>query len=69
MKYVIWALKLLLVLIFSFSYLCMMTVLYCGCWACKTGVAIGILGLLLGLWDRSMELYRLIKKNRSSCTR
>ena len=51
MKYVIWALKLLLVLIFSFSYLCMMKVLYCGCWACKTGVAIGILGLLLGLWD------------------
>ncbi len=69
MKYVIWALKLLLVLIFSFSYLSMMKVLYCGCWACKTGVAIGILGLLLGLWDRSMELYRLIKKNRSSRTR
>ena len=36
MKYVVWTLKLLLGLIFSFSYLCMMKVLYCGlnkpCW-------------------------------------
>lgn len=61
MKYVLWSAKLLLVLIFSFSYLCMMKVLYCGCWACKTGVIIGILGLLLGLWDRGKELYLLLK--------
>ena len=64
MKYVIGALKLLLVLIFSFSYLCMMKVLYCGCWACNIGVAIGILGLLLGLWDRGSELYKLIKEDK-----
>ena len=64
MKYVIWALKFLLVLIFSFSYLCMMKVLYCGCWACNIGVAIGILGFLLGLWDRASELYKLIKGNK-----
>ena len=64
MRYVIWTLKLLLVLIFSFSYLCMMKVLYCGCWACNIGVAIGILGLLLGLWDRGSELYKLIKENK-----
>ena len=58
MKYILWTLKLLLVLIFSFSYLCMMKILYCGCWACKIGVAIGILGLLLGLWDRAKEIYQ-----------
>lgn len=61
-KYFFWALKLLLVLVFSFSYLCMMKVLYCGCWACKIGVAIGIAGLLLGLYDRFRELRTLIKK-------
>ena len=64
MRYVLWTLKLLLVLIFSFSYLCMMKVLYCGCRACNIGVAIGILGLLLGLWDRGKELYQLIKGNK-----
>ena len=64
MKYVIWALKFLLVLIFSFSYLCMMKVLYCDCWACNIGVAIGILGFLLGLWDRGSELYKIIKGNK-----
>ena len=48
MRYVIWVLKLLLVLVFSFSYLCMMKILYCGCWACKLGVAIGVMGLCLG---------------------
>ena len=64
MKYVLWSAKLLLVLIFSFSYLCMMKILYCGCWACKAGVAIGILGLLLGLWDRGKELYHLIKDSQ-----
>ena len=62
MKYVVWALKLLLGLIFSFSYLCMMKVLYCGCWACKIGVAIGILGLLLLVYDRIIELRSYIKK-------
>ena len=61
MKYVIWALKLLLGLIFSFSYLCMMKILYCGCWACKAGVAIGVLGLLLFLYDRGVELRAIIK--------
>lgn len=61
-KYLFWALKLLLVLVFSFSYLCMMKVLYCGCWACIIGVAIGIAGLLLGLYDRFRELRTLIKK-------
>ena len=40
--------------------LCMMKVLYCGCWACNIGVAIGILGLLLGLWDRGSELYNIL---------
>lgn len=64
MRYVLWTLKLLLILIFSFSYLCMMKVLYCGCLACNIGVAIGILGLLLGLWDRGKELYQLIKGNK-----
>ena len=64
MKYVIWTFKLLLVLLFSLSYLCMMKVLYCGCWACNIGVAIGILGLLLGLWDRGSELYKLIKEDK-----
>ena len=63
MKYVLWSAKLSLVLVFSFSYLCMMKILYCGCWACKAGVAIGILGLLLGLWDRGKELYHLIKRH------
>ena len=62
MKYVVWILKLLLGLIFSFSYLCMMKVLYCGCWACKIGVAIGILGLLLLVYDRIIELRSYIKK-------
>ena len=61
MRYVLWTLKLLLVLIFSFSYLCMIKVLYCGCWACNIGVAIGILGLLLGLYDRFCELRILMK--------
>ena len=64
MKYVIWTFKILLVLLFSLSYLCMMKVLYCGCWACNIGVAIGILGLLLGLWDRGSELYKLIKEDK-----
>ncbi len=49
-------------LIFSFSYLCMMKVLYCGCWACKIGVAIGILGLLLFVYDRGTELRTIVKK-------
>jgi len=62
MKYVIWTLKLLLGLIFAFSYLCMMKVLYCGCWACKTGVVIGVLGLLLFIYDRIVELCSIIKK-------
>jgi len=62
MKYVFWTLKLLLILVFAFSYLCMMKVLYCGCWACKVGIAIGFLGLALGLWDRYKELRTLIKK-------
>ena len=62
MKYVVWTLKLLLGLIFSFSYLCVMKVLYCGCWACKIGVAIGILGLLLLVYDRIIELRSYIKK-------
>ncbi len=61
-KYILWALKLLLILVFSFSYLCMMKLLYCGCWGCKLGVAIGIIGLLVGLWDRYHELRTLIKK-------
>ena len=64
MKYFIWTLKRLRILIFSCSYLCMMKILYCGCWACKIGVAIGILGLLLGLWDRGKELYLLIKRDK-----
>ena len=62
MRYVIWTLKLLLGLIFAFSYMCMMKVLYCGCWACKIGVAIGILGLLLFLYDRIVELRSLMNK-------
>ena len=61
MRYVLWTLKLLLILIFSFSYLCMMKVLYCGCWACNIGVAIGIAGLFLGLYDRFCELRILMK--------
>lgn len=61
MRYVLWILKLLLVLIFSFSYFCMMKVLYCGCWACNIGVAIGIAGLFLGLYDRFCELRILMK--------
>ena len=63
MKYVIWTLKLLLGLIFTFSYLCMMRVLYCGCWACKIGVAIGVLGLLLFIYDRVVEFRSIIKKS------
>ena len=62
MRYFIWTLKLLLGLIFSFSYLCMMKVLYCGCWACKIGAAIGILGLLLFVYDRVVELRTIVKK-------
>lgn len=62
MRYVIWVLKLLLVLVFSFSYLCMMKILYCGCWACKLGVAIGVMGLCLGLYDRYKELRFILKK-------
>lgn len=62
MRYFIWTLKLLLELIFAFSYLCMMKILYCGCWACKTGVAIGILGLLLFVYDRVVELRTIIKR-------
>ena len=61
MRYVLWILKLLLVLIFSFSYFCVMKVLYCGCCACKLGVAIGIAGLFLGLYDRFCELRILMK--------
>ena len=64
MKYVIWVLKLMLVLVFGFSYLCMMKVLYCGCWACKIGVAIGIAGLLLGMYDRIKELRTIIKNQK-----
>ena len=62
MKYFLWLFKLLLILIFSFAYLVMMKILYCGCLACKAGYLIGILGLLLGLWDRYKELRNLIKK-------
>ena len=39
----------------------MMKILYCGCWACKAGVAIGVLGLLLFLYDRGAELRAIIK--------
>ncbi len=66
MKYVIWTLKLLLGLIFAFSYLCMMKVLYCGCWACKIGVAIGVLGLLLFVYDRAVELRTIKKRNNQT---
>ena len=51
-KYFFWTLKLLLVLFASLSYFCMIKVLYCGCWACKTCIAIGILATLLTLYDR-----------------
>ena len=63
MRYFIWTLKLLLGLIFSFSYLCMMKILYCGCWACKAGVAISVMGLLLFMYDRVVE-FRAIKKKK-----
>ena len=62
MRYFIWTLKLLLGLIFAFSYLCVMKVLYCGCWACKIGVTIGILGLLLFVYNRVVELRTIVKK-------
>lgn len=62
MKYVLWTLKLLVLLVAAFSYFCMMKVLYCGCWACKTAIVIGIIALLIILWDRGKELYIYIKK-------
>ena len=52
MKYFFWTLKLLLVLIATLCYFCMIQVLYCGCWACNTCIAIGILTTILGLYDR-----------------
>ena len=61
MRYVPLILKTLLVLVCFFSYFCMMKVLYCGCWACKTGVAIGVIGLGICLYDRYHELRRIVK--------
>ena len=61
MRYVPLILKTLLVLVCFFSYFCMMKVLYCGCWACKTGVAIGVIGLVICLYDRYHELRRIVK--------
>ena len=60
MKYVPLILKTLLLLICFFSYFCMMKVLYCGCWACKTGVVIGIIGLAICLYDRYRELHSIL---------
>jgi len=56
MKYVPLILKTLLILVCFFAYFCMMKVLYCGCWACKTGAAIGIIGLGISLYDRYREM-------------
>ena len=56
MKYVPLILKTLLIVICFFSYFCMMKVLYCGCWACKTGVVIGIIDLGICLYDRYREM-------------
>lgn len=66
MKYVPLILKTLLVLVCFFSYFCMMKVLYCGCWACKTGVAIGVIGLGICLYDRYHELRRIVNKGVQS---
>lgn len=55
MKYFVWALKLLVILIAAFSYFCMIKVLYCGCQACNTCIAIGIAALLIALYDRYRE--------------
>jgi len=52
MRTLICILKTLIVLICFFSYFSMMKVLYCGCWACKTGIAIGVLALGICLYDR-----------------
>ncbi|MBR1877919.1 MAG: hypothetical protein IJ814_02810 [Paludibacteraceae bacterium] len=56
MKYVVWILKLLVVLAGALCYFCMIKVLYCGCWACNTCIAIGVVATLLGLYDRYKEL-------------
>ena len=60
MKYVLRTLKLLVLLIAAFSYFCMIKLLYCGCWACKTCVAIGVVVFLIGLVDRYKEFRSLL---------
>ena len=62
MKYIPLILKTLLIVVCFFSYFCMMKVLYCGCWACKTGVVIGIIGLGICLYDRYREMRSLQNK-------
>lgn len=59
MKRFFWALKVLLVLVAALSYFSMIKVLYCGCWACNTCIAIGVLATLLGLYDRYKEFRAL----------
>ena len=58
MKYLLWSLKLLVVMVAALSYFCMIKVLYCGCWACNTCIAIGVLATLLGLFDRFRDFPR-----------
>lgn len=60
MKYFVCTVKLLIILVASFSYFCMIKVLYCGCWACNTSIAIGVIATLLGLYDRYKELRSIV---------
>jgi len=52
MKYVFFTFKILLLAVAALAYFSMLKVLYCGCWACNTAVAIGVLAVAIAVWDR-----------------